>query len=62
MKLNYIYRFRGNLDSFDDVLSEVIAFLQSNKHRYSDVLTKFSMTLERTAKSLQRAIWQDEPS
>jgi hypothetical protein len=57
MKLNYIGWFRRDIDSFDDALSEVIVFLQSSKHWYRDVLTEFSMILERISRARQRAIW-----
>ncbi len=56
MKLNDIFRFRIDIHRFDGALSEVIVFLQSNKHQHRDVLTEFSMILEPTSKARQRAI------
>ncbi len=57
MKLNYICRFRRDIDNFDDALSKVIVSLQSSKHQHRDVLTEFSMILERTSKARQLVIW-----
>jgi hypothetical protein len=57
MKLNYICRFRTDIVDFDDALSEGIIFFKSSKHQFRDVLTEFSMILERTSKAQQPAIW-----